>query len=127
MSIAELVGGALPVTVEKPWGIEEIWAATPSYVGKVLRIKAGEELSLQYHEEKTETIRVIEGEMGLLAGTAGIMAERTMGPGDSAHIPPLMHHRMSARTDCIVVEVSTPHLDDVVRLEDRYGRNLAEE
>ena len=93
--------------VEKPWGYELHWAKTDRYVGKVLHIKAGHALSLQYHNKKDETIYVQSGKMR---------------PGDSVHDTPLTVHRMTALEDCDLLEVSTPELDDVVRLEDRYGR-----
>jgi mannose-6-phosphate isomerase len=109
--------------VEKPWGHEIIWAEAASYVGKILRIKAGERLSLQYHEVKEETILISRGRMQLehyREGEAPRILE--MKPGDAFHIPPRLRHRMIAVEDTDVFEVSTPHLDDVVRLEDRYGR-----
>ena len=108
--------------VEKPWGHELIWAHTDRYVGKVLHIRAGHALSLQYHQVKDETIHVWAGQLRLLSGAEGALVERTLGPGESFHISPLVRHRMIAITDCDVLEASTPELDDVVRLEDRYGR-----
>ena len=109
--------------VEKPWGHELIWAHTERYVGKVLHIKAGHALSLQYHRIKDETIHVWSGQLLFQSGEGEALAERTLGPGQSLHISPLQRHRMIAITDCDVLEVSTPELDDVVRLEDRYGRS----
>ena len=109
--------------VEKPWGHEEIFAETASYVGKILFIRRGEALSLQYHEVKEETLRVLEGEMELVMGKdVDELESRTVGPDTVFHVPPGTLHRMVAITDCLLLEVSTNHLDDVVRLEDRYGR-----
>ena len=121
--MSEPAPATAPVTrVEKPWGHELIWAHTERYVGKVLHIKAGHALSLQYHVKKDETIHVWSGQMTLQSGPEGALVERTLGPGESFHITPFLRHRMVAITDCDVLEASTPELDDVVRLEDRYGR-----
>ncbi len=112
-----------PQRVDKPWGYELIWAHTPDYVGKVLHINAGESLSLQYHEEKDETIFLFSGEMLFWAGSsAGKMQEIRLARGEAFRVQPGTVHRMQAVTDCDVLEASTPHLDDVVRIEDRYGR-----
>ena len=112
--------------VEKPWGYELIWARTDRYVGKILHVRAGEALSLQYHRVKDETIRLLSGRMRLeIEDEAGTRQSTVLGPGAGAHIPPGMHHRMEALEDCEILEVSTPELDDVVRLEDRYGRVVA--
>lgn len=108
--------------VDKPWGHEIIWAHTDRYVGKVLHIRAGQSLSRQYHRQKDETFLVQTGEMRLEVGSPPTLEVRTMKPGDSFHCPPETVHRMVAVTDVDVVEVSTPELDDVVRLEDAYGR-----
>lgn len=109
--------------VEKPWGHELIWAKTKDYVGKVLHIKAGGKLSLQYHQVKEETIYVTSGKMlFVFENDQGVMEEILMLPGDAHHIPTGRKHRMIGVEDCDVFEVSTPHLDDVVRLEDSYGR-----
>ncbi len=109
--------------VEKPWGYEIIWAQTPRYVGKVLHVKAGERLSLQYHVRKDETVMVWSGRMRLEAfGEGDPPAARELGHGDTFHITPGLRHRMIAIEDCDIFEVSTPELDDVVRLEDAYGR-----
>lgn len=108
--------------VEKPWGYELIWARTPKYVGKVLHINAGHRLSLQFHRVKDETIHVQSGRMRFVVEEQGAMVERVLGPGESYRITPLTKHRMIAETDCDVLEASTPELDDVVRLEDSYGR-----
>ncbi len=113
-----------PITrVEKPWGHELIWAKTKDYVGKLLHIKQGHKLSLQYHRVKEETIFVQRGKMNFIfENEKGEMQEILLGPGDAHHIPTGRKHRMVAVEDCDVFEVSTPHLDDVVRLEDGYGR-----
>ncbi len=109
--------------VEKPWGYELIWAKTKDYVGKVLHISKGHRLSLQYHQRKEETIYVVSGRMTLLIeDDAGELREVNMEPGDAHHILPHRKHRMIAVEDCDVFEVSTPQLEDVVRLEDNYGR-----
>lgn len=108
--------------VEKPWGHEVIWAETDRYVGKVLHIKAGERLSRQYHRVKDETLLLQSGEMVLEVGPEGAVEERKMQTGDVFRVVPGTIHRMVAITDVDVVEVSTPELDDVVRLEDVYGR-----
>jgi quercetin dioxygenase-like cupin family protein len=108
--------------VDKPWGHEIIWAETSRYVGKLLHIRAGERLSRQYHRVKDETLLMQGGEMDLEIGPAGAIERRRMRAGDSFHVVPGTIHRMVAITDADVVEVSTPELDDVVRLEDAYGR-----
>lgn len=110
------------VRVEKPWGHEIIWARTEQYVGKLLHIRAGHRLSLQFHRVKDETVHVQSGKMRFIVEEEGAMVERLLGPGDSYHITPNTKHRMEAVTDCDVLEASTPELDDVVRLEDSYGR-----
>jgi len=108
--------------VEKPWGHELIWAHTDRYVGKILHIKKGESLSYQYHRVKDETIRLLSGSMDMDIETDGVKSRISLKPGECLHIVPRMKHRMIAVEDCDVLEVSTPELDDVVRLEDRYGR-----
>lgn len=109
--------------VEKPWGHEIIWASTPAYVGKLLHIKQGHALSLQYHRVKDETVYVHTGTLLLeLEDDKGEIEKIRMQPGESRHIRPGKRHRMTAETDVDVLEASTNHLDDVVRLEDRYGR-----
>ena len=109
--------------VEKPWGYELIWAQTKDYVGKILHINRGHKLSLQYHEVKEETIILQSGKMlYLIEDDQGVMQEVTMLPGDAQHPLPHRKHRMIALEDCDVYEVSTPHLGDVVRLEDAYSR-----
>ena len=112
--------------VPKPWGYERIWAHTATYVGKLLHIQAGHQLSLQFHRVKEETIYVMAGTMVLLIEDDDHrMLEVTMVPGDVRHIAPGRKHRMMAVTECDVIEVSTPELEDVVRLEDAYGRIIA--
>ena len=108
--------------VEKPWGHELWWAVTDRYVGKLLHVQAGKKLSLQYHVVKDETIHVQRGELLLVIDEGGELVERRMLPGETRHIPPGTRHRMIAITDCDILEVSTPELDDVVRLDDDYGR-----
>jgi len=109
--------------VDKPWGHELLWAKTADYVGKILSIRAGHRLSLQYHEVKEETVLVLKGKMTLvIENDAGDLEEIELQTGDAHHIAPLRRHRMIAIEDCEVAEVSTPHLADVVRIEDSYGR-----
>ncbi|MGZ3689766.1 MAG: cupin domain-containing protein [Bdellovibrionota bacterium] len=109
--------------VEKPWGYELIWARTGDYVGKMLHINKGHKLSLQYHRQKEETIFVKTGVMMLVfENDQGVLEEITLNPGEAHHIPTGRKHRMVGVEDCDVFEVSTPQLDDVVRLEDGYGR-----
>jgi mannose-6-phosphate isomerase-like protein (cupin superfamily) len=109
--------------VEKPWGHEIIWAHTERYVGKVLFVKQGERLSLQYHEKKDETVYVLSGKMVFEVGPKDQPREDLiMKAGDSYHITPFTTHRMIALEDTHILEASTPELDDVVRLEDKYGR-----
>jgi mannose-6-phosphate isomerase len=109
--------------VDKPWGHERLWALNSHYAGKILFIKAGESLSLQYHETKDETIRIASGRMRFRAGEIGRPLETMiLEPGMSYPIRPRLVHQMEALEDCTVIEVSTPQLLDVVRLEDRYGR-----
>jgi mannose-6-phosphate isomerase len=109
--------------VEKPWGYELIWAHTDKYVGKVLHIETGHQLSLQYHNIKDETIFIQSGIMDLVIEEDGEKKTIRMNPGDSKHIPTGTVHRMISVETCDAIEVSTPELDDVVRIEDVYGRN----
>lgn len=111
-----------PARVDKPWGYELIWARTDRYVGKILHINNGESLSYQYHRVKDETIHLLRGAMELEIGTEVRRESRRLAPGDCIRISPGTRHRMTALEDCDILEVSTPELDDVVRLEDRYGR-----
>jgi mannose-6-phosphate isomerase len=109
--------------VDKPWGHELVWAVTDRYVGKILHIKQGEALSLQYHRVKDETIMVLSGKLQLQYFADGeAVRARDLGPREPFHVTPGLRHRMIALEDTDVLEVSTPELDDVVRLEDRYGR-----
>ncbi len=109
--------------VEKPWGYEIVYAVTERYCGKVLFVRAGEELSLQFHREKDETIYVHEGRLQFEIGEeADAVASEVVGPGSAFHLRPGTLHRMRALEDSLLLEVSTSQLDDVVRLEDRYGR-----
>jgi mannose-6-phosphate isomerase-like protein (cupin superfamily) len=113
-----------PRRVDKPWGYELIWALTDAYVGKVLFVKAGESLSLQFHREKDESWFVQTGRARLELGSAGdpVLNEEVISAGASFRFPPGTVHRITALEDTTIFEVSTAHLDDVVRLEDRYGR-----
>ena len=112
-----------PRKVEKPWGWELVWAETDAYVGKLLFVRAGESLSLQYHELKDESWLVQEGRARLELGDVGGELEAIeIAPGDAFHFRPRTVHRVAALEDTLVIEVSTTQLDDVVRLEDRYGR-----
>jgi mannose-6-phosphate isomerase len=109
--------------VEKPWGYELWWAQTDRYVGKILHVNAGHKLSLQYHEKKDETLYLLNGEMDMQYGSSADQLEtKRMRPGDVHHNPTGMVHRMIAITDVDMIEVSTPEVEDVVRLEDAYGR-----
>ncbi len=114
-----------PRRVEKPWGYELWWARTDRYVGKILHLRQGESLSLQYHHVKDETILLQSGRLLLETGTKADqenLRRIEMKPGDVFHITPGTLHRMTGIEDCDILEVSTPELEDVVRLEDRYGR-----
>lgn len=108
--------------VQKPWGHETIWAHTEHYVGKVLHVKAGHALSLQYHNMKDETIHLLRGEMIYRVKQGDTLVELPFKAGQSYRNTPGTVHQMEAVTDCDILESSTPHLDDVVRLTDRYGR-----
>lgn len=109
--------------VEKPWGHELIWAETDRYVGKVIAITAGRRLSLQFHERKEESVYVMAGVLRLhLEDASGTIQVSDLGPGEHRHIATGRRHRFEALEDCELIEVSTTELDDVVRLEDDYGR-----
>lgn len=108
--------------VPKPWGHELIWAHTDRYVGKILHVKRGEILSLQYHEMKDETLFVVRGRVKLSLRMGEEASDLELLEGQAFHIPPGMIHRLEALEDSDVAEVSTPEISDVVRLEDRYGR-----
>jgi mannose-6-phosphate isomerase len=115
--------GRVPVRrVSKPWGYELIWAHSDRYVGKILHINAGHALSLQYHNRKDETIYLLSGEMLYRVQENGVMKDVKLAAGESFRNLPGTIHQMEAVTDCDVLEASTPDLDDVVRLTDRYGR-----
>jgi len=109
-------------TVPKPWGHETIWAQTERYVGKVLHIRAGQALSVQYHNKKDETVHLLSGELVYRVQLGEALDDMHLKAGESFRITPGTIHQMEAVTDCDVLEVSTPELDDVVRLSDRYGR-----
>lgn len=109
-------------TVTKPWGFELIWAKTSNYVGKILHIKSHHKLSRQFHEEKEETLHLLSGQLILELGATDNLFVKTVDPGETFHLPPKTIHRMIAVTDCVLLEVSTTQLSDVVRLEDDYGR-----
>jgi len=109
--------------VDKPWGYELIWGHTDQYVGKILHVEAGQALSLQYHEVKDETMYLLSGEIQIELGDHEDELESyDLKPGQSVHLTPGRRHRLTARSTSDVLEVSTPELDDVVRLGDRYGR-----
>ena len=110
------------IKIDKPWGYELHWALTDRYVGKVLHVNAGHALSLQYHTRKDETILLWSGRILMEVQEGADLAKREMRPGERLHITPGTIHRMTAIEDSDIIEVSTPELDDVVRLEDRYGR-----
>jgi mannose-6-phosphate isomerase-like protein (cupin superfamily) len=115
--------GVVPRKVEKPWGWELVWAEADAYVGKLLFVRAGESLSLQYHEVKDESWLVQEGRARLELGeVGGDLEEIEISGGSAFRFRPGTVHRVTAIEDTLVIEVSTPFLDDVVRLEDRYGR-----
>lgn len=134
--MTEQTNGTGPVrirTVPKPWGHETIWAVSPDYVGKILHIKAGQALSVQYHNQKDETVYLLSGELvyRVQEGDArsaakpvkwDAMKDVKLKQGEAFRIAPGTVHQMEAITDCDILEVSTNHLDDIVRLEDRYGR-----
>jgi mannose-6-phosphate isomerase len=109
--------------VDKPWGHELIYALTDRYCGKVIFVRKDEQLSLQFHREKDEVVYVHEGRIEMEIGDpGGPLDVEVVGPGRAFHISPGTVHRWRALEDSIVLEVSTPEVDDVVRLEDRYGR-----
>jgi len=116
-------GRAEASRVEKPWGYELRWALTDRYAGKVLHVNGGEALSLQYHERKDEFQYIVKGKVEIeLGGADGALTRRLMQAGDTLHLAPGTRHRLTALEDTDIFEVSTPEMDDVVRLEDRYGR-----
>ena len=109
--------------VEKPWGYELWWAVTDRYVGKLIHVNKGHALSLQYHNRKDETIYVHAGKILFERQEGDTLTSREMVPGDAVHVTPPTVHRMTALEDSDIFEVSTPETDDVVRIEDRYGRS----
>jgi mannose-6-phosphate isomerase-like protein (cupin superfamily) len=113
-----------PERVEKPWGWELIWAQAEGYVGKLLFVRAGQALSKQFHNVKDESWYFQEGRAQLELNAPGEAVENTevVGPGAAFRLKPGTVHKLTALEDTLVIEVSTPHLDDIVRLEDRYGR-----
>lgn len=110
------------VRVPKPWGHEIIWAHTERYVGKILHINAGHALSVQYHQRKDETVYLLRGELKYWVKVGEEMKDMHLREGDAFRITPGTIHYMEAVTDVDVLEASTPELDDVIRLKDRYGR-----
>ncbi len=113
----------LPKRIDKPWGYELLWAQTEWYVGKILHINRGESLSFQYHEKKEETQYVLSGQLSVeLQDPGQPLQTLELKAGQVLHLKPLTRHRLTALEDTDVLEASTPELDDVVRLEDRYGR-----
>ena len=116
------MSGEIP-RVEKPWGYELHWAKTDRYVGKLIHVNAGHALSLQYHNLKDETIYLQSGKLLFEIQENGALTKREMRPGERVHITAKTVHRMTAIEDSDIFEVSTPELQDVVRLEDRYGRS----
>ena len=110
------------VKVPKPWGHETIWAQSERYVGKILHINAGHELSVQYHNKKDETVHLLSGEIAYRVKNGDVLEDVQLRVGESFRITPGTIHQIVALTDCDVLEVSTPEVDDVVRLSDKYGR-----
>jgi mannose-6-phosphate isomerase len=118
------VSGSEPHRVEKPWGHEVWWAHTDHYVGKLLHVEAGHELSLQLHQEKDEASYLLSGRLRLTRGpTVDDLDQEEIVPGHAWRVEPGTVHSIEAIEDSVVLEVSTPHLDDVVRLRDRYQRS----
>jgi mannose-6-phosphate isomerase len=118
-----------PERVEKPWGYELIWALSDEYAGKLLSVNAGQQLSLQFHRQKDESWYLLEGvaELEFAAPGEKTTTAEVVRPGAAFRIRPGTVHRIRALEDVLMLEVSTPHLDDVVRLEDDYGRAGAED
>jgi mannose-6-phosphate isomerase-like protein (cupin superfamily) len=117
-----MTGPSIVKTVPKPWGHETIWAHTDTYVGKILHITAGHALSVQYHNIKDETVYLLSGNLIYRVWDGDTPRVVDLKIGEAFRITPGTVHQMEAVTDCDILEVSTPHLDDVVRLQDRYGR-----
>ena len=113
----------LPRKTEKPWGSELLYALTPQYAGKVISVKKGFRLSLQYHKEKDESMYLLQGKVKFtVQAPDGKMSETIGVPGHCLHLPPMTTHRVEALEDSTILEVSTPQLSDVVRLQDDFGR-----
>ena len=113
----------LPRKTEKPWGYELLFALTPKYAGKVIFVKKGHRLSLQYHEKKDETLYIYEGKALLdIEEGSEHMVSKEVCAGQSIAVPPFTKHRLKAIEDTTFLEASTPELEDVVRVEDDYGR-----
>jgi mannose-6-phosphate isomerase-like protein (cupin superfamily) len=114
-----------PTKVDKPWGYELIWALTDDYCGKLLFVKAGESLSLQFHRKKDESWLIYSGKAQIEMGAPGDKTPNSevVGPGAAFRLRPGTVHRVSALEDTMIIEASTPMLEDVVRLEDKYGRS----
>src|SRR4029078_13005179 len=118
------VGGCVPEVpyrVDKPWGYELVWARTRRYAGKLLHVRAGPILRLQYHNRKDETMHVLRGELVLRTQPSDRLEERAFRAGETVPLPPKLIHQIEAVVDSDVLEASTPELDDLVRLQDRYG------
>ncbi len=113
----------IPQRTEKPWGFELLFAHTPKYASKLIFVRKGHRLSLQYHEKKDESMYIYQGEaLAEIEGSDGRLVSTLLQPGQCIRIPPLTRHRLEAIEDTTFFEVSTPELEDVVRLEDDYGR-----
>jgi len=114
----------LPRKTEKPWGYELLYALTTVYAGKIIFVKKGQRLSLQYHEEKDESMYIQQGQAMLtIEGDDGNLMDIVVKAGDSIHIPPYTKHRIKALENTTILEVSTTELEDIVRIEDDYGRS----
>jgi mannose-6-phosphate isomerase len=121
--VAPPPAGDLPRRVDKPWGHEIVWAHTDRYVGKLIVLETGKRLSFQYHEAKDEWIHVLEGRLLLtLEDDAGDITERELGAGEGSWVPTGRKHRYTAIERATLIEVSTPELNDVIRLSDDFGR-----
>ena len=124
-STVKPASGRVKIThVPKPWGHETIWAQSERYVGKIIHINAGHELSVQYHNRKDETVYLLSGDIVYRVQRDGddVLDDVQLKVGESFRITPGTIHQMIALTDCDVLEVSTPEVDDIVRLSDKYGR-----
>jgi mannose-6-phosphate isomerase-like protein (cupin superfamily) len=125
MRKADIQNLKLPATIKKPWGHEYIFALTKNYAGKILVVNKGHRLSLQYHKKKEETLHLLKGVLRLkIEDARGRLMVRSIKPGISFTIKPKRIHRMEAVKDCEIIEVSTPELHDVVRVDDDYNRSI---